>query len=114
MSSNSKHYNVELITPDNKFSLEVAEEQAILCAAFQTNIDLPYLCLQGWCITCAGKIIKGEVDQSRTLRIFKQDIEEGFVLLCTATPKSDLTILTHQKENLREHRIKNHLPVPRG
>jgi hypothetical protein len=36
------------------------------------------------------------------------------VLLCSSYARSDLRILTHQMERMREHRLKLGLPTPRG
>ena len=86
----------------------------VLHAALERGVDLPYLCLQGWCVTCAGRLLEGEVDQSVARRFYAQDSAAGFCLLCTARPRSDLKVLTHQKEAMREHRLAHGLPVPRG
>jgi len=103
-----------LIHGNEKISLNVRHDETILDAALRADIELPYTCLQGWCISCAGKILKGSVDQTSALRVFPQDMEQGFVLLCSAFPKSDLEILTHQKEELRIFRISQKLPAPMG
>jgi ferredoxin len=111
-----KVHTVELILPAGSRSrLEVSGEEFILTAGYQAGLDLPAMCRQGWCITCAGRIEgPGEWDQSAALRYFRQDREAGFVLLCTAPPCSDLVLRTHQRVALREHRIKHRLPTPRG
>jgi ferredoxin len=72
------------------------------------------MCLQGWCTTCAGKILEGRVDQSEAWRFYPQDAAAGFVLLCSAYARSDLRILTHEKEAMRAHRQAHGLPAPRG
>ena len=107
---------VELILPDGRRPrLAVGEDEFILAAAYRAGLDLPSMCLQGWCITCAGRVEgPGEWDQSASLRYFQQDREAGFVLLCTAEPRSDLSIRTHQRVALREHRIRCGLPTPRS
>src|SRR5439155_1007553 len=46
----------------------------------------------------------GEWDQSASLRYFPQDRAAGSILLCTARPRSDLVIRTHQREALRAAR----------
>ena len=109
-------HNVELIIPDDtRARLEVAEDEFILSAAYRAGLDLPSMCLQGWCITCAGRVEgRGRWDQSAAVRYFRQDREAGFILLCTARPCSDLVIRTHQRVTLREHRTKCRLPTPRG
>ena len=107
-------YHVTLITDGRETRLVVPEDQYILEAAAQAGLELPYMCLQGWCTTCAGKILEGKVDQSEALRYYPEDAAAGFVLLCSAYPRSDLRILTHQKEQMRAHRRAHHLPAPRG
>ena len=93
----------------------MAEDEIILIAAYREGFDLPSMCLQGWCITCAGRVEgPGDWDQSASLRYFPQDREDGFILLCTAQPMSDLVIRTHQRIALRDHRLALGLPTPRA
>lgn len=92
----------------------VEEDECLLSAAAKAGLDLPFTCLQGWCITCAGRIEEGRVDQSEAVRVFPEDEEAGYVLLCSAYPRSDLRIRTHQKAALREHRRMHGLPAPEG
>jgi ferredoxin len=107
-------HRIIFVTPEGELRLDVGEEQYLLDAAAQAGLRLPYSCLQGWCTTCAGKLVEGRVDQSEALRIYPQDEAAGFVLLCSAYARSDSRILTHQKEQIREHRRALGLPAPRG
>jgi ferredoxin len=108
-------YQVTFLTPDGRqVQTTVGDDQYLLEAAVQAGLDLPYMCLQGWCTTCAGKVLQGQVDQSEARRVYPQDEATGFVLLCSAYPRSDLRILTHQKEAMRAHRLALGLPAPRG
>lgn len=112
---NSKIYNVTLHTPEGETTIEVGEDEYILDVIHRrSDVDSPSMCLQGWCLRCAAKIIEGEVDQSSAKRFFGEDEEADFVLICSAKPKSDLIIKTHQKEEMVEHRIEHKLPAPRG
>lgn len=108
-------HKVDLILPDGtRARLEVREDEFILTAAYRAGLDLPSMCLQGWCITCTGRVEgPGDWDQSASLRYFAQDRDAGFILLCTAKPRSDLVIRTHQREALRDRRISLRLPTPR-
>ncbi|MSP12429.1 MAG: hypothetical protein EXR62_05670 [Chloroflexi bacterium] len=72
------------------------------------------MCLQGWCITCAGRVEgQGDWDQSTARRYFPEDRSAGFILLCPARSLSQLTIHTHQRVGLRDFRLAHNLPTPR-
>ncbi len=107
-------YTVTFVTPEGETRLEVAADEYLLSAAHSTGLDLPFTCLQGWCITCAAKIEQGRVDQSEAFRIFPEDETAGYVLLCSAYARSDLRIRTHQKAQLRGLRHAHGLPAPEG
>ena len=109
-------HTIRLLMPDGEeHQLLVDEEELILAAAFREGLDLPSMCLQGWCLTCAGRVVgPGCWDQSAARRYYELDREAGFILLCTTRPCSDLTIQTHQRRQMRDYRLANGLPAPRG
>jgi ferredoxin len=115
MSSEVKSHRVTFILPNGtQTCIEVREDERLFAAASRAGLALPSMCLQGWCITCAARVEgEGEWDQSASLRYFPEDREAGFILLCTAKPRSDLTIRTHQRVALRDYRISRKLPTPR-
>jgi ferredoxin len=107
-------YQVTFITDHRETQVAVRDDQYLLDAAVNAGLDLPYMCLQGWCTTCAGRLLEGQVDQSEARRYYPQDKAQGFILLCSAYPRSDLRVLTHQKEQMRDCRRSLGLPAPRG
>ena len=107
-------HRVTFVTDTSELTIDVGEDEYLLDAAARAGLELPFSCLQGWCTTCAGRLLEGRVDQSEALRVFQQDEAAGFVLLCSAFARSDLRILTHQKEQHREYRRTLGLPAPRG
>jgi ferredoxin len=59
-------------------------------------------------------VVEGDFDPSAALRYYPIDKQEGFILLCTAKPRSDMIIRTHQKVAMQQHRLRHKLPTPRG
>jgi len=107
-------YPVTFVTAGGEVRTEASAGQYLLDAAAAAGLALPAMCLQGWCTTCAGRVLEGRVDQSEARRLYPQDEAAGFVLLCSAFPRSPLRILTEQKEAMRGGRRAHGLPAPRG
>jgi ferredoxin len=55
------------------------------------GVDLPYGCRYGGCITCAAKLMQGEVDQRAQVALNNRQIKAGYVILCVARPLTDCT-----------------------
>lgn len=91
-------------------TIEVDEDEYILAAARAAEVWLLADCQQGWCTTCAGRLIEGEVDQDDAKRYYEEDRAKGFILPCTARPQSDLVIEVGVQNALLEHRAAENLP----
>ena len=95
-------YKVNLLSKAHNLdvTIECADDKFILEAAEDNNIELPYSCRAGSCSTCLGKVTKGTIDQPDQTFLDEEQIGNGFVLTCVAYPTSDVTLLTHEEENL--------------
>jgi ferredoxin-NADP reductase len=69
--------------------LTVGENQTILQAALQNNIDLPYSCRAGICSACTAKCSSGKVVMSVNDVLTELDQAHGFVLTCTGYAVTD-------------------------
>jgi ferredoxin len=105
-------YLVVLETPEGERSIDCHQDEFIWNAAARHGILLPSICHQGRCLSCAGRLLSGTVDQTSANSYFPEDKEAGFVLLCTAKPRSDLHVRTHKQRPMRQHRAKLGLPAP--
>ncbi|SRR5258706_8857258 len=103
---------VVLETPDGPRTIDCRADEFVWDAAARSGVRLPAICHQGRCLTCAARLIEGEVDQSSSVSYFPEDRAAGFALPCTARPRSDLVLLTHQQWEMRKHRRALGLPAP--
>ena len=80
-----KTFQVEISNRRGK-SYEVEHQRPLLDSLRQQGVDLPYGCKYGGCITCAAKLIDGEVDQRRQVALNNRQINDGYIILCVARP----------------------------
>ncbi len=73
-------------------SYEVDDGSPLLEALESHGVSLPYGCRYGGCISCAAKLLDGEVDQSEGVALNGRQMRDGYVLLCVARPRSDCTL----------------------
>ncbi len=88
-------------------AIDVAEGQTVLDACLRSGIYLPHACGHGLCGTCKTQVVDGEVDHGDASSFALMDFErdEGFILACTATLKSDVTIEADVEEDSDARRI---------
>ena len=94
-------YSVTLRNDTTNLSqtIRVRSDERIMDVAEQQGINLPYSCRAGACISCTGRLHNGAIDHDYCFLNAKEEAE-GFILICTACPRSDCTIITHQEDTL--------------
>ena len=73
-------------------SYQVEHKRPLLDSLREQGVDLPYGCRYGGCISCAAKLVDGEVDQKRQVALNNRQINDGYIILCVARPKSNLIL----------------------
>ena len=71
---------------------EVDRRKPLLDSLREQGADLPYGCKYGGCITCAAKLIEGDVDQRAQVALNNRQISDGYVILCVARPLTDCVL----------------------
>ncbi|WP_321815563.1 MULTISPECIES: hybrid-cluster NAD(P)-dependent oxidoreductase [unclassified Paraburkholderia] len=72
--------------------ISCGSHQPVLAAAREAGVRLPASCTQGMCGTCKVKLVSGEVEMKHNGGIRQREIDQGMVLLCCSTPRSDLVV----------------------
>lgn len=82
--------------------------ETILEAALHEGLNFPYVCRDGACGACKGRILRGTVDYGTYQKGVLTDAEkaEGKALFCCAKPLSDLDIECHEVDELGKFPVK--------
>lgn len=96
-------YKVTLINEAEGINaiIDVEDDQTILDAAEDADLDLPSSCRAGSCSTCAGKLVSGAAPNQDDQAFLDDDqLKAGWVMTCVAYPTGDCTIMTHQESEV--------------
>jgi CDP-4-dehydro-6-deoxyglucose reductase len=90
----------------------VREGENILAAALRQGVMLPYSCKNGTCGSCKGLLESGEVHYPfhPPLALERDDIADGYALLCQAEPLESLLVRVREIEAVRDIQVRM-LPV---
>jgi CDP-4-dehydro-6-deoxyglucose reductase len=85
-------YEVVLKPSGNRYAVE--EGETVLAAAIKAGLFVPYSCRSGACSACKGRVLEGRVEHGHVLEraLPPEEREDGYALLCSAKPLSDVTI----------------------
>ena len=75
-------------------SFSAAPGQSLLDAALDASLNLPHSCKGGNCGSCRARLLQGEIDypNGAPLGLSETEVADGFVLLCQARARTDLSI----------------------
>ena len=88
MPSGAGRFTITLSNRDGR-TFDVDGDDVLLDTLEAHGVSLPYGCRYGGCISCAAKLLDGEVDQSEGVALNRRQLADGYVLLCVARPQSD-------------------------
>jgi 3-ketosteroid 9alpha-monooxygenase subunit B len=58
----------------------------LLDVLIEAGLDPPYSCREGKCGTCTCELIRGEVAMAANEVLEAEDLADGYILACQATP----------------------------
>jgi ring-1,2-phenylacetyl-CoA epoxidase subunit PaaE len=71
------------------------EKKSILDNVRAAGLPAPFACKGGVCATCRAKVTAGKVEMKVNYGLSEQELAEGYVLTCQATPVSEGVALTY-------------------
>lgn len=71
------------------------EKHSILDNVRAAGLPAPFACKGGVCATCRAKVTEGEVEMKANFALSAEELAEGYVLTCQATPLTDGVALTY-------------------
>lgn len=69
-------------------SVACGRSTPILDALLSHGVDAPYSCREGDCGSCMARLVDGEVIPGDGVALEPEDIDDGYILTCQATPSS--------------------------
>ncbi len=83
-------------------TLEVPEDRYILQSSESQGVELPFLCRNGACTTCAVRVLSGEIYQPEAMGLSPELRAQGYALLCVSYPRSNLEVETQDEDEVYE------------
>lgn len=102
----AEEYSVR-IEPHGR-TLRVGAGQPVLEAALAAGLNLPHSCKSGHCSSCRARLVAGEIHypSGPPPGITAPEVQAGYVLLCQARARSDLTVEARLVANVADVEIK--------
>ncbi|MEW6695492.1 1,2-phenylacetyl-CoA epoxidase, subunit E [Tepidimonas thermarum] len=83
-----------IVLDGKQHEVPIAADEAVLDAALDAGLDLPYSCKGGVCSTCRAKVLEGRVTMERNFGLTDDEVARGFVLTCQAHPVTPRLVLS--------------------
>lgn len=86
-------HSVKIQLHGDEYEVTVPPNKTILDAALDQGLDMPFSCQAGLCTACMGKCTSGEVKMTEEDTLSKDEVDEGYRLLCVGHPMSDDVVI---------------------
>lgn len=79
---------IKIVCDDEEFSFAMAQDENILDAALDQDIDAPHSCQGGICSSCIARVTEGTAVMAKNQILTDSEVAEGLILTCQAHPTS--------------------------
>lgn len=70
---------------------------AVLDAAIDAGLDVPYACKGAVCCTCKARVVEGRVEMAMNYALTDEEVAEGYVLTCQTHPRSERVVIDYDQ-----------------
>jgi len=88
---------VTVVLDGKSHLLALLPHQAVLDAAVEAGLDVPFACKAGVCCTCRAKVMQGSAHMDKNYTLTSAECAQGFVLTCQARPTSTDLVLSYDE-----------------
>ncbi len=87
---------VTIIMDGTETHFDLASDgKAVLDAALDAGVDVPFACKGAVCATCRAKVLEGKVKMTQNFALTDSEVEDGFVLTCQSHPHSEKVVIDY-------------------
>jgi len=80
---------ITILLDDETTTFTMKQEENILNAALDKDLDAPYSCQGGICSSCMAKVTEGKAIMKNNSILSDDEVAEGYILTCEAHPTTD-------------------------
>ncbi|MEZ5036859.1 MAG: 2Fe-2S iron-sulfur cluster-binding protein [Chitinophagales bacterium] len=88
---------VKIILDGREHNINVNDDETVLDAAIDADLDPPHACRVAACCSCKAKVMQGKVEMDDDEPLTEEEKEEGFVLTCQSHPITDDVIISYDE-----------------
>lgn len=90
---------VTIILDGDEQTVELASDgPAILDAALDADMDVPFACKGAVCCTCRAKLVEGEVHMKMNYALSESEVAAGYILTCQSHPKTPVVVVDYDQQ----------------
>ncbi len=90
--------SVKVILDGREHELQIpAKGDAVLDAAIDSGLDVPYACKGAVCCTCKARVLEGQVEMAMNYALTDEEVADGYVLTCQTHPRSARVVIDYDQ-----------------
>jgi len=90
--------SVKVVLDGRTHELQVAANgDAVLDAAIDAGLDVPFACKGAVCCTCKARVVEGLVEMDMNYALTDEEVADGYVLTCQTHPRSERVVIDYDQ-----------------